>query len=107
MSEGEYEKEQKKARLALDGKFIEIKEQQRVDRNDYNQKLANFKVDVSEMTFERDTLDFFKKQVYPHWGTQISKTREFETQLSDLKSKHEELQKQVKEKLAAVMQKAP
>ena len=79
--------DQKKVKQVVDGKFIEVKEQQRVDRNDYNQKLANFKVDVSEMTFERDTLDFFKKQVYPNWGSQINKTREFETRISEIVAK--------------------
>ena len=83
--------------MNIESNFIEIKEQQRQDRNDYNQKLANFKVDVSEMTFERDTLEFFKKQIYPNWNNQITKTRDFERRISDLASKHEDLQKQVQQ----------
>ena len=72
------EKAEKKLKQIVDGKFVEVKETQRVDRMDYNQKLATFKIDVSEMTFERDTLDFFKKQIYPNWGSQIKRTREAE-----------------------------
>jgi len=39
-SEVDHEKDEQKMRHLLEEKFMEFKEQQRTDRNDYNSKLA-------------------------------------------------------------------
>ena len=41
--------------LKVEEKLLDLKEQQRVDRNDYNNKLATFKVDMSMISFDKPT----------------------------------------------------
>ena len=58
--------------MKLTEKFTDVKEQQRLDRNDYNSKLAQFKVDVSTMVFEPPTHKFLKEKVFPGWSGVVS-----------------------------------
>ena len=53
MYESDYDKAEKKLLLKLDEKLNQLKEAQRQDRNDYNNKLATFKADISLVTFDQ------------------------------------------------------
>lgn len=49
------------------------------------------------MTFERETLDYFKKQIYPNWGKLFAKSRDHESLLDEMTMKQEELRKKVQQ----------
>lgn len=64
--------------------MIETKETQRQDRNDFNTKLSQFKVDVSMMTFEKATFKFLKDKVYPGWNDLVSKSNAFDKNTEEI-----------------------
>ena len=45
----------------------------RMDRNDFNSKLATFKADVSLMMFDKPTFNFLKDKVYTEWTSLVQK----------------------------------
>ena len=79
---GDQDKAEKKAALKTEEKFAELREQQRLDRADFNGKLATFKADVSLMTFDQETRSFLKNTIYPEWGGQVRRTKDLEAKLA-------------------------
>ena len=84
MFESDYDLAEKKLMTKFDEKMTELRETQRMDRNDYNNKLATFKADVSQQVFEPYVHNFLKDHVYNQWGGQKNRTKKIEAELEDL-----------------------
>lgn len=77
----EFDKAERKNDKKMDEKFLALNEQSRLDRNDFNNKLATFKADVSLMTFDRETSSFLKNTIYTGWGDLVFKCKEYESKI--------------------------
>ena len=99
MSEADYDKNEQKISSKLETKFLEIKEQMRMDRNDYNSKLATFKADVSMLMFDKKTFNFLKDRVYTEWQSVISKNKEREELFETMKTRSDRLTKKLNQAL--------
>lgn len=95
MSDSDYEKAEKKLTLKIEEKMLEIKEQQRQDRNDFNTKLATLKADVSEMRFDKLTHDFLKDKIYVEWTKQIDRIKQIEASNQELQKRLQEFSKRL------------
>ena len=75
MFENDYERAEKKLHLRIDEKINECKEKQRMDRNDLVNKMAAFRAEVSDMTFDKQVHNFLKDQVYNDWKDVVTRCR--------------------------------
>ena len=94
MSEADYEKAEEKLVRKFEEKLIEIKEQQKTDRNDFNNKLGSLKVDMSQKVFSKEIHNFLRDKVYPGWSKTLASTttleqknEEFEENIARMKTK--------------------
>ena len=99
MYETDFEHAEKKLIDRFDEKLRDLKEVQRQDRNDYNNKLATLKADISLVTFEKGTFNFIKDKVYLEWNTQTSKSKTNELRLDELVKKNERMRYKLKQSL--------
>ncbi len=67
----------------------------RMDRNDYNSKLATFKADVSLMTFDKQTFNFLKDKVYQEWTSVVQKGKDKDDIIEAMQKKHDRLKKKL------------
>lgn len=75
MFEKDYERAEKKLHDRIEEKINECKEKQRVDRNDLVNKMAAFRSEVSDMTFDKPIYNFLKDQVYKDWKDVVTRCR--------------------------------
>lgn len=74
---------------------MEMKEEMRMARNDYNSKLATLKADVSMMTFDKLTFNFLKDKVYNEWHGVVGKNKLSEGLIAALEQKQVRLTKKL------------
>ena len=99
MYEIDFQHAEKKLIDRFDEKLLDLKEVQRQDRNDYNNKLATLKADISLVTFEKGTFNFIKDKVYLEWNNQTSKSKTNELRLDELVKKNERMRYKLKQAL--------
>mmetsp|Transcript_24531 Transcript_24531/g.32863 ORF Transcript_24531/g.32863 Transcript_24531/m.32863 type:complete len:97 (-) Transcript_24531:197-487(-) len=87
MNESDYEKAEKKLVRRFDEKMSEMREALRMDRNDFNNKLATFKSDVGSMTFEKSVHNFLRDTVYTGWREHKDRSKALETELEEYRIK--------------------
>ncbi len=67
----------------------------RMDRSDFNSKLATFKADVSLMTFDKQTFHFLKDKVYTEWTSVIQKAKDKDDVIEAMQKKNDRLKKKL------------
>lgn len=76
VSDKDLSKDAMKERRRIDDKLTELKELQRRDMQDIDNKLSTFKSDVSMMALDTDTRNFVKNTVATEWGPLIARCKE-------------------------------
>ena len=102
MFEKDYERAEKKLHLRIEEKINECKEKQRVDRNELVNKLAAFRAEVSDMTFDKPVHNFLKNQVYNEWKEVVTRTCTNETGIEMSRKREMRLAKKLNQSLDAL-----
>ena len=91
VTEDKLEKAEKDLVLKMEEKIMEVQDEIRRDKIEAASKLAIFRSEVADRTFDGDTFNFLKNQVRFEWPTQMNKVNENDKRLQELISKHEEV----------------
>ena len=100
VNQSDHEKAEKKLLDKMSDRLLEIKDQARMDRSDFTNKLAGMKVDLSLATFDKDTHAFLKDRVYPEWIPHTATIREIETRFEESMLTQQRITKKLNESLA-------